>query len=69
MKNFTKKFSNILDLVRLAERAFLFKLRKRLPNLTPDDEKRYLSEWYRTRPEAPIGDAEGTPVDISRFQK
>ena len=69
MKSFTQKFLNIVDLVKLAERAFVYKLRKKFPSLSAEEELAHIRKWYQTRPEAPLGDSAGTPVDISRFKK
>ena len=67
MTNGIMRFQRIIELQELAERAFLYKLKKKSPNLTQDQISAEVYQWYRVRPGAEHGDGEGRPGDISRF--
>lgn len=67
MINYVKKFELIVELLELSERAFLYKLKKRKPDLSPDQIKEELRNWYQTRPGAEHGDGVGVPGNPSRF--
>ncbi|MBP9663655.1 MAG: hypothetical protein KBD94_03480 [Pyrinomonadaceae bacterium] len=56
-----------MELRRLGERAFLYKLRQKQPNLTPQQVNDELSKWYRIRPGAEFGDGVGRVGDPKRF--
>ena len=57
-----------LELSELAEGVMRENLRRRHPGATPDAIETLLTEWFATRPGAEHGDAEGRPVDLSRFR-
>ena len=59
----------IAELQRLAERAFIHKLKENNPELTPEDTIRELNRWYKLRPGAEHGDGVGRVADPSRFDK
>jgi len=61
------KFEMILELVALGERAFIHKLKKVNPRITPAEIDEAVTAWYHDRPAAALGDAEGVPGDIRRF--
>ena len=61
------KFQVIIELFELSQRAFLHKLKKKHPNLTEEETASELRKWYQLRPGAELGDAEGIPGDLSRF--
>lgn len=63
------KFEVILELIELAERAFVFKLKKDNPLITPSEIEEAVRAWYLDRPGAPLGDGVGEPGDISRFNQ
>lgn len=63
------KFGVIFELVELAERAFIFKLKKRNPFITTSEIERAVRAWYQDRPGAELGDGVGEPGDISRFNR
>jgi len=51
------------------EQAFIYKLKKKNANITEQEIKEKIQAWYTTRPGAELGDGEGTPGEISRFNK
>ena len=55
------------ELLDLAERAFVHKLKKRNPEITDDAIRAAVSQWYTTRPGAELGDGVGVPGDPRRF--
>ena len=55
------------ELQQLAERAFIFRLIEKNPNLTPEQIEVEVRKWLKERPGAEIGDGEGRIGDISRF--
>jgi len=63
------KLTNFLNLMQIAENAFIYKLKKKFPDISETEIKKKLSEWYHDRPGAEHGDGCGTPVDISRFNR
>ncbi len=62
-----QKFQLIMELQELAERAFLYKLKLKNPNLTEKEITAELNKWYKTRPGAEYGDGVGKIGDPSRF--
>lgn len=69
MKDYSSKFQIILELFALSERAFLYKLKQKKPNLSPAEIEEQRREWCLTRPGAEYGDGEGILGDSRRFQK
>ena len=61
------KFEIILELVELGERAFIHKLKKTNPLISPTEIEESVKDWYRDRPGAVLGDGTGVPGDIGRF--
>lgn len=51
MKDFEPKFRIISELQRLAERAFVFKLRKKRPDISEAEISAEVARWYLTRDE------------------
>lgn len=60
-------FAVVLELLELAERAFLFKLKRDRPGITDLELEEEIRKWYRHRPGAVFGDGEGVPGDPKRF--
>ncbi len=69
MESGVAKFQILMELRRLGERAFLYKLRKEQPDLSEEQINEELTKWYQTRPGAEHGDGVGIIGDISRFEK
>ena len=63
------KLEIFLSLMEFAESAFIYKLKKKSPNLTEEEISYHLQRWYLDRPGAELGDAYGEVGDISRFYK
>jgi len=61
------KFGIVLELVELGERAFIHKLKKTNPLISPTEIEEAVRGWYRDRPGAVMGDGVGVPGDIGRF--
>jgi len=57
----------VQELLEIAERAFVYKLRKRNPEITDDAIRVAVNQWYATRPGAELGDGVGVPGDPKRF--
>ena len=62
------KFRVISELQKLAERAFIHKIKKANPDITQQEITAEVNRWYRDRPGAPFGDGVGKIGDPSRFQ-
>jgi Rv0078B-related antitoxin len=62
-----EKFAVVLELLELAERAFIYKLKRNRPNITDLEIEEEVEKWYRHRPGAEFGDGEGVPGDPKRF--
>lgn len=69
MTNEQSKFGVILELVELGERAFVYKLKKMNPLISPREIEEAVRAWYRDRPGAVLGDGVGVPGDIGRFNR
>jgi hypothetical protein len=67
MENAVAKFQIVMELRRLGERAFLYKLREKYPDLSQKEINTELTKWYRTRPGAEFGDGVGRVGDPKRF--
>lgn len=63
------KLQIVANLLDMAERAFVYKLSKRYPDLTEAEIKSAIKTWYATRPGAEHGDGVGVPGDLSRFDR
>jgi hypothetical protein len=61
-------FEMIAELQRLAERAFVYKLKQKRPDITDLQVDAELSRWYKDRPGADFGDGVGRVGDPSRFR-
>lgn len=68
MNDHRKKFEIILELIELGERAFVHKLKKKNPGITPSEIEEAIRQWYQHRPGAELGDSTGVPGDTRRFQ-
>jgi hypothetical protein len=64
-----QKFANVLELINVAERAFVYKLKKKDPDISEEAVQLAVRNWYQERPGAELGDADGVPGDIRRFEK
>ncbi len=62
------KLRAVAQLLELAERAFIFKLTKSQSNITPEEIKAAVRDWYAIRPGAEFGDGVGVPGDPTRFE-
>ncbi len=61
------KLQIVAQLLDIAERAFVYKLSKRHPEMTEAEVKSAIRNWYATRPGAELGDGVGVPGDPKRF--
>lgn len=61
-------FEMIAELQRLAERAFVFRLKELHPDITPEQVEIEICKWIKTRPGAEFGDGVGRVGDLSRFE-
>ncbi len=68
MKSYVAQFQLILEMQRFAERAFVHKLKKKRPEITPNELRQEIDNWYTDRPAAPFGDGVGRVGDPSRFR-
>lgn len=68
MENGIATFEMIWELQQLAERAFVFRLKEKNPNLTPEQIEVEVCKWLKDRPGAEIGDGVGRVGDPSRFK-
>lgn len=59
MKDFEPQFRLLSELQRLGESAFIHKLKKKKPDITPDEIANEVDRWYLERPQ-------GTDVGFSR---
>jgi hypothetical protein len=62
-----QKFSIIMELLQIAERAFVHKLKRKNPNLSDLEVKEAIKTWYMDRPGAEYGDGVGIVGDPKRF--
>ena len=69
MTNKLSKFEIVLELVELGERAFVYKLKKTNPLISPTEIEKAVRASYRDRPGAEMGDGVGVPGDIGRFNR
>ncbi|MGD9564276.1 MAG: hypothetical protein AB7F88_17505 [Pyrinomonadaceae bacterium] len=68
MKSGIATFEMIAELQRLAERAFVFRLKEKNPSITPEQIEVEIGKWLKDRPGAEFGDGVGRVGDLSRFQ-
>ncbi len=64
-----EKLRVALELADLAEQMTRARLCRELPDADEDEIERRIQEWYRTRPGAEQGDAEGHPVSLPRAKR
>jgi hypothetical protein len=69
MTNTTTKLQIIEELLELSERAFLYKLKSKNPDITEEEQKKLLKDWYHDRPGAEDGDGVGVKGDPARFNR
>lgn len=69
MKSFVAKVQMIADLQKFAERAFVYKLKKRDPHISDEGIAAAVNAWYKDRPGAPLGDGVGRVGDPTRFRQ
>jgi hypothetical protein len=62
-----KNFGLMMELADLAERAFVHKLKRKNPQVTPVETEAAVRAWYQHRPGSPVGDGDGVSGDIRRF--
>ena len=67
MENGIATFEMIAEINRLAERAFVFRLREKNPEITSEQIEIEICKWIKDRPGAEFGDGEGRVGDLSRF--
>ena len=68
MENGIATFEMFAELQELAERAFVFRLREKDPNITAEQVELEYCKWLKERPGAEFGDGVGRVGDISRFK-
>lgn len=68
MENGIATFEMIAELQQLAERAFVFRLKEKDPNITPEQIELEIRKWLKDRPGAEYGDGVGRIGDLSRFK-
>lgn len=68
MENGIATFEMFAELQELAERAFVFRLREKEPNITAEEVEVELCKWLKERPGAEFGDGVGRIGDLSRFK-
>ena len=68
MKSLVAQIQLVLNIQKFAERAFVNKLKKKRPDLTPQEINEEIDKWYTDRPGAPFGDGVGRIGDPSRFR-
>jgi Rv0078B-related antitoxin len=44
------------------------RFRRENPDANDDVVEKFMFGWWRDRPGAPFGDAEGTPISVDRFR-
>ncbi len=62
-------FEMIAEINLLAERAFVFRLKEKYPDITSEQIEIEICKWLKDRPGAEFGDGEGRVGDVSRFYK
>ncbi|MBX3423093.1 MAG: hypothetical protein KF752_16170 [Pirellulaceae bacterium] len=67
MSDTSSKFAMIFELLELAERAFVCKLKRKTPTIPPQEIELAVGAWYQDRPGAEHGDGVGVLGDITRF--
>jgi hypothetical protein len=67
MSTAAERMRMALDLSELAEAVMRENLRRQHPDASQLALEALLTEWFATRPGAEHGDAEGRPIDPSRF--
>lgn len=67
MKSGIATFEMIAELQRLAERAFVYRLKEKHPDITPEQVEMEICKWLKTRQGAEFGDGVGRIGDLSRF--
>lgn len=67
VKDFEPQFRLVSELQRLGERAFVFKLKQKRPEITPDEIAAEVGKWYLN--ERPNSSHRGRRLDTSRFNR
>lgn len=67
VRDFESKFRVISELQRLGERAFVFKLRKKRPDISPAEISAEIARWYLTREDVSSEDGLVRRADLSEF--
>jgi len=65
----SKKLNIFLDLMQIVEQGFIFKLKKKQPDITAEEIKKEVQKWYLSRPNEQYDDKYWRKGDISRFNK
>lgn len=60
------KLETFLELMQIAETAFIYKLKKKKPNLTDKEIEKEICNWYLEKPEPEFADC--IKVDIDRLK-
>ena len=68
MENGIATFEMIGELQELAERAFVFRLKEKNPNITSQQVEVEIGKWLKIRPGAEFGDGVGRVGDLTRFK-
>lgn len=68
MKDFEPQFRVVSELQRLAERAFVFKLKKRRPGISDGEMSAEIARWYLTRDDVAAEDYFVRRTDLSKFK-
>jgi hypothetical protein len=68
VENGIATFEMISELQQLAERAFVYRLKEKNPQMTPEQVEIEICKWFKDRPGAEFGDGVGRIGDLSRFE-
>jgi hypothetical protein len=64
-----EKLNIFLDLMQIMENGFIHKLKLKNSEISENEIKEEVKKWYLNRPESENGDANGRPLDITKFHK
>jgi hypothetical protein len=64
----SERLALALEMYEFGVEMMAANLRRRHPDASPEEIERRLDAWLTERPGAEHGDAEGTPVPLSRFR-
>jgi len=69
MSNPADRLEQAIELAELAEEMLRCKLRRTRPDASEAEIEQAVADWYRTRPGAEDGDAEGRPTKLPRHTR